>query len=127
MATTNGKTAARERAREAKAKVDAARVEKDKLIEEQATAYYLGSDEHDKALAAAGEAETKMAAAVLALGDLDVPVQTVATLCGVDARRVRQLRKAAKDTAASTAGRGADRSKSPDKQAAQQQTEQGAA
>lgn len=79
---------ARERARAAKRRVDAERAERDKLIEDAATAYY-------ESAAIIDEATAQMHAAVnTLLNDLQEPVSRVATLLDLDPKELGKLKKA---------------------------------
>lgn len=97
----NGPVSARERARAAKAKLDADRAARDKRIEEQATEWYRLDDTIEQAQATITDARTQQAEVVGKLGDEDVTVDDAAALLGIEPAEVRALRKqhrkAAKD------------------------------
>ena len=90
-----GLTSARERARRAKAELDAKRAEHDRKIEDAAAEFYSAVD----AEAAARDAlEAALAGKVAAVGELfrlGQSVEDSAALCGVEVSEVRVLRKQA--------------------------------
>lgn len=89
MARKN-QSGARERAREAKRRLDADRHARDVKIEEAATRYYEGQDLIDQ-----GSAKVDAAVLVL-LDDLGEKPENVAVLLGVETREVTAMRKRAK-------------------------------
>lgn len=90
-----GKVSARDRARAARAKLDADRAARDRRIEESATAYYVALEAREAAEEAAREAEASMAAAVAALLGEGESVERVAALCEISDGDVRRLRRLA--------------------------------
>lgn len=90
-----GKVSARDRARAARARLDADRAARDRRIEESATAYYAGLEAREAAEAAAREAETAMAGAVAALLGEGESIERVAALCDTTEADVRRLRRLA--------------------------------
>jgi hypothetical protein len=94
-----GKVTARERARLAKATLDAERASREKRIEDAATQFYAAADQRDGALAKVTEAESAMSRAIASLVTQDETVERIATLCGIQASEVRRLRKLGTDTA----------------------------
>lgn len=90
----SGQVVARERARAAKAKLDAERAERDKKIEAAATDFYVAAGLVEDLEQQIEDARGSMSAAVVALGDLGEPVDRIAALCGVTAPEVRALKKA---------------------------------
>lgn len=94
MATKNtGPVSARQRARAAKAKLDADRKARDKRVEEQATEWYQLEDTIAQAQAAVEEARAQQASVVVALGEENVSVDDAAELLGIEPGEVRALRK----------------------------------
>lgn len=89
-----GKVSARERARAAKAVLDAERAERERKIEDAATSFYAAVDERDEAQAQSNAAEERMGQAVADLTELGEPGDRIATLCGIEASEVRRLVKA---------------------------------
>lgn len=94
---------ARARARQAKAELDAQRVERDRLIVDATTAFYEADESLAKARAAAEMAEQQRAATVGQLFDLRQTEAEVATLCGLGIKEVRELRRKAAATKQSSA------------------------
>ena len=96
MSRTEKTISARDRARQAKARRDAARAERDRQIEKLATDFYRASDEVEaceEALASAQLAKATTVAGLVAIGE---QTNEVAELCGITASEVRALVKAAK-------------------------------
>ena len=85
------------RAREAKAKVDARRAERDQRISQVQTEFFIALAEREEAEEAIARAEDNMARAVQALtaSDLKVSVDDVADLCELTTSEVRSLKKRA--------------------------------
>lgn len=83
------------RAREAKAKVDARRAERDERISQVQTEFFVALAEREAAEAAIAEAEVAMATAVQSLtsGDLKVSIDDAADLCELSAAEVRAFKK----------------------------------
>ena len=94
-----GKVTARERARLAKATLDAERATREKRIEDAATKFYVAADQRDGALAKVSEAESAMSRAIASLVTHDETVERIAALCGIQTSEVRRLRKLSADTA----------------------------
>src|ERR1035437_2629363 len=94
-----GKVTARERARLAKATLDAERATREKRIEDAATEFYVAADQRDGALAKVSEAEPKRSRAIASLVTHDETVERIAALCGIQTSEVRRLRKLNPDTA----------------------------
>ena len=90
----SSQVAARERARAAKARLDAERAERDKLVEEAATEFYAAEGLMEDLEQQLEEARGSKAGAVVALGQLGEPVDRIAALCGISATEVRALKKA---------------------------------
>ncbi len=88
---TAGKVSARDRARAAKARLDAQRADRERRIEDAATAYYAAVDARDEALAVAAQREQDMADAVGALQEDGETVDRIADLCETSAKEVRRL------------------------------------
>jgi DNA-directed RNA polymerase specialized sigma24 family protein len=93
--TSTTKISARERARAAKAKLDAEERDHQKLVEDAVVSYYEGEDARDAAHEALAAAETARAAAVNALSELGESVTRIASLTGLDASEVRKLKRTA--------------------------------
>jgi len=93
---------ARERARLAKANLDKDRAATEKLIEDAATLFYASTDLRAAAQAKVGEHEQSMGRAIVTLTDNGQSVERIATLCGIDAREVRRLRKQVPHTSTAT-------------------------
>jgi len=93
--TSTTKVTARERARAAKAVLDAERRDHEKAVEDATTPYYEAQDARDTAMAALEDADTARGAAVQALLDLGEPPTRVAVLVGLTATEVRKLKRTA--------------------------------
>ncbi len=92
---TGTAASAREKARSAKAALDAARVEHDKKVEDAATGYYSAIEQAEAAQAALAAATTARAAALVTLIELGEPNETIEALCeGVSATELRAARAA---------------------------------
>lgn len=91
-------TVARERARAAKAKVDAARAQRDAQIEELQTEWFVAVVDKEAAEEAARLAEMAMSEAAVRLLGIGLTVQEVAELCDSTAAEVRAHKKAAQDS-----------------------------
>ena len=105
MASAKRDVAARKRAREAKAGLDAQRAKRDELILGQTTAFYLAVDEAQDAREALEAAEVAKGTAVLALAELGQTLDEIAALCDLTVADVRGFKKARQvDAAASTGG-----------------------
>ena len=87
------RVSARDRARMAKAQMDAARAEQDRQILAATEAWYTAVDAEQDARAALELAGQDKAAAVAQLTALGQTIDTIASLCGIDAKEVRALRK----------------------------------
>lgn len=96
--TSTTKISARERARAAKAKLDAEERDHQKLVEDAVVSYYEGEDARDAAHEALAAAETARAAAVNTLSELGESVTRIASLTGLDATEVRKLKRTASTT-----------------------------
>jgi phage terminase small subunit len=93
--TSTTKISARERARAAKAKLDAEERDHRKLVEDAVVIYYESEDARDAAHEALAAAETARAAAVNTLSDLGESVARIASLTGLDPSEVRKLKRTA--------------------------------
>ncbi len=93
--TSTTKVTARERARAAKAVLDAERRDHEKAVEDATTTYYEAQDAHDAAAAALEDADTARGAAVQSLLDLGEPPAHVAVLVGLTTTEVRKLKRTA--------------------------------
>lgn len=89
------KVDARRRAREAKARLDAERIERDKKIEETATAFYVAEDKIQDLRDQLTQAETERNVHVHALLDLGETADRVAVLTGLTTKDVRQIKRTA--------------------------------
>ncbi len=105
--TSTTRLSARERARAAKAKLDADERDHQKLVEDGVIAYYEAEDAREAAVDAMEAAETARAAAVNTLSELNESVTRIASLTGLDASEVRKLKRTAstsdKDDGSTTA------------------------
>lgn len=95
---TATKIDARKRAREAKAKADAARLAQDKKIEDTATEFYLASNRLEELRAQVAAVEAAVREHVVKLFDLGQTAERVADLTGLSASEVRAVRR--RDSAA---------------------------
>lgn len=86
---------ARARARQAKAELDAQRAEQDRLIVDAATEFYEAAEATAAAQAALVAAEQKQTEAVARLVELGQTDTQIATLCGLNVKEVRDLRRRA--------------------------------
>ena len=97
------KVEARERARAAKARVDARRAARDEQITDAQTAYYLAVAERDEALDAVAAAEQDMASSISKLKDtLGVRLDEIADLCEITQAEARALSKRGQQSTPST-------------------------
>ena len=96
--TSTTKISARERARAARAKLDAEERDHQKLVEDAVVSYYEGEDARDAAHEALAAAENARAAAVNVLSELGESVTRIASLTGLDATEVRKLKRTASTT-----------------------------
>lgn len=96
--TSTTKISARDRARAAKAKLDADERDHQKLVEDGVIAYYEAEDAQEAAVDALAAAETARAAAVNTLSELSETVSRIAILTGLDASEVRKLKRTAGTT-----------------------------
>lgn len=113
-----GKVSARERARAAKAKLDAQQRDHEKLVEDAVTAYYDADDQRTAALAALTAADDGRAAAVTTLVELNEAPQRIAALVGLSTTEIRKLRRT--PTVATKTAKQTDTDKSEDAGAAAQ-------
>ena len=88
-----GKVSARERARAAKAKLDAEQRDHGKRVEDAVTAYYDADDQRSAAVAALDTADHNRATAVKTLTDLNEPPKRIAALVGLSTAELRKLRR----------------------------------
>lgn len=95
---TATKVDARKRAREAKAKADAARIAQDKQIEDVATAFYVASDNLEELQDQVAAAEATVSDQIVKLFDLGETAERVSDLTGLALTEVRAIRR--RDTAA---------------------------
>ncbi len=109
--TSTTKVTARERARAAKAVLDAECRDHEKSVEDATTTYYEAQDARDTAIAALEEADTARGAAVQSLLDLGEPPARIAVLVGLSVAEVRKLRR-------TTTADDNDNDKSPEQDAA---------
>lgn len=86
---------ARARARQAKAELDAQRAEQDRLIVDKTTEFYEAAEALAAAQAAAAAAEQQRSTAVARLVEIGQTETQIATLCGLTAKEVRDLRRRA--------------------------------
>lgn len=93
--TSTTKLSARDRARAAKARLDADQHDHQKLVEDGVIAYYEAEDAVEAATEAMTVAEVARAAAVSTLLELNESVSRIASLTGLDASEVRKLRRMA--------------------------------
>ncbi len=93
--TSTTKVTARERARAAKAVLDAERHDHEKAVEDATTTYYEAQDARDAAATALKDADTARGSAVQALLDLGEPPARVAALVGLTTTEVRKLKRTA--------------------------------
>lgn len=96
--TSTTMISARDRARAAKAKLDADERDHQKLVEDGVIAYYEAEDAREAAVEALAAAETARAAAVNTLSELSETVSRIAILTGLDASEVRKLKRTAGTT-----------------------------
>lgn len=91
----NGKSAvaARTKARQAKAALDAQRAEHDRLVVDAATEFYEAADALAAAQAAVAAAEQQRMRSVARLSQLGQTDDQVATLCDLPVKDVRELRR----------------------------------
>ena len=90
MVSTSKKQAARDRARQARLRLDAERAERDQKIEEAAAAFFTAVDEREELMVKVRDLEESMNAAIVTLRSLGESQTRIADLLGIDRRRVRQ-------------------------------------
>ena len=86
---------ARARARQAKAQLDAQRAEQDRLVLDATTAFYEAAEALAEARAAVATTEQQKAGSVAKLAGLGQTDDQIATLCGITAKEVREVRRLA--------------------------------
>lgn len=91
--TTTTKLSARDRARAAKAKLDAAGRDHHKLVEDAVTGFYEADDAREAALAAIAAADAARGAAITTLSGLNESVTRIASLTCLDPSEVRKLKR----------------------------------
>lgn len=94
------KVAARKRALEAKARLDAERAARDAEEVDRTAAFYAAVDRLDAAKTAVEEAQSEVDAAVLGLYDLGKTPAEISVLTGLDPSEVRKVKRAAKSAEA---------------------------
>ena len=87
------KVDARRRAREAKARLDAERVERDKKIEEAATAFYVADDRLDELRDEMQTTEDDRNRHILSLFELGQTADAIAVLTGLSVTEVRKIKR----------------------------------
>lgn len=92
MVSTTKRVDARERARQARLRIDAEREQRDREIEEAATEYFRADDERTKIADQLNAAQTKVDIAIRGLLDLGESPRRVADLLELDAAAVRRAR-----------------------------------
>lgn len=102
--TAVSKVSARERARTAKARLDAQRADREKRVEDAATDFYTASDLRDEALAEIARREQEMAEAIDTLQTDGENFERIAELCGTTTSEVRRLRRLTSGSEAGDAG-----------------------
>ncbi len=91
--TTTTKLSARDRARAAKAKLDAADRDHQKRVEDAVITFYEADDARDAATEAMAAADTARAAAITTLSELKESITRIASLTGLDPSEVRKLKR----------------------------------
>lgn len=92
------KVDARRRAREAKARLDAERVERDRKIEEATTAFYVADDKLTDLRDELAAAETDRNQTIVGLFGLDETAERIAVLTGLTVAEVRRIKREAGPT-----------------------------
>ncbi len=93
--TTTTKLSARDRARAAKATLDAAERDHQKRVEDAVVGFYEADDAREAATDAVAAAETARAAAITTLSELKESITRIASLTGLDPSEVRKLKRTA--------------------------------
>lgn len=93
VASTKVKKTSRERARQRRVELDAARARRDAAIEDAAAAFYDADDARAAVLAQLEQIDQTRALAVAALADLKEPNQRIAQLLEIPTAEVRRLRE----------------------------------
>lgn len=117
MARTAKQVDARERARQARLRVDAERERRDRKIEEAAADYFNAADDYAEIASELHRVENRMSTAVKALLNLGESQARIAALLGLDTKEVRRLRGGA-DQQTGTTDHSSDqaRPRAPDQQ-----------
>lgn len=92
VAKASSQVQARERAREARMRLDSQRDARDAAVESAATDFFIAQGEREAVQAQLAGYDEAMAEAVTRLGTLGESASRIATLLGVDAREVRRLK-----------------------------------
>lgn len=92
MVRTSSKVDSRERARQARLKIDAERDQRDQQIEDAAARYFTAHDERSELLRQLEAVDDRLRATVGELLDLGESPARVAGLLGIEAKEVRRLR-----------------------------------
>lgn len=95
MVSTTKRIDARERARQARLRVDAEREERDRKIEAAATEYFKADDERGAVVAQLETAQGKVDSAIRALLELGESPRRVAALLEIEPADVRRARESA--------------------------------
>lgn len=90
---TSKRTAARDRVREIRARLDAEKAERERRLYDVVTAFHEARVERDEALASASRHEATMAARLGDLLAMDEPFDRAATLCDLSGAEARGLRR----------------------------------
>lgn len=108
MAKTSVQIQARDRARAARAKADASRVERDKRIEQAQVDYFTATAEREQLVDQLAAIDGRLSSAVDRIASEGEDNDRIAALLDADVATVRRLRREAKTTAASTADTGSE-------------------
>lgn len=101
MASQKQQVQARERARKAKARLDAQRADHDRKVEAAATQFFEAQGDHEQALEAAASADAAMVSAVGEMVELGLTNAQISMLCELAETEVRAARKRARELASS--------------------------
>lgn len=93
MVSTSKKQEARSRARSARLRLDAARAERDKKIEDAAAAFFTAFDERESLMEKVDALDERMNEQIRELLELRESQTRIADLLSIDRRRVREARQ----------------------------------
>lgn len=103
--STRAKVAARDKARQRRAELDAERARRDEAVEVAAAGFFEAADERTDLLRQVSTIEARMTAAIGTLVELGESAERISALLDIDAAELRRLRPRATSKAAPAAER----------------------